>query len=59
LQHAAATEPAATEGTQPMKLTGDGLRYINYPDPALAFCEAYGNLDEPNGVDQLLTRSCR
>jgi hypothetical protein len=23
-------------------------------EPALAFCEAYGNLDEPDGVDQLM-----
>ncbi len=55
----ATTEPAATEETRPPLLTDDGLRYINHPDPAitepaLAFCEAFGNLDEMDGVDQLM-----
>jgi hypothetical protein len=54
----AATEPAATD-TAPTDLTDDGLAYISDLDPAitepaLTFCEAYGNLDEPDGVDQLM-----
>ena len=59
----AATEPAATEpattDTSSTELTDDGLAYISDLDlaitePALTFCEAYGNLDEPDGVDQLM-----
>ncbi len=54
----AATEPAATEpaATEP---AATGRPFIGDLDPAitepaLTFCEAYGNLDEPDGVDQLM-----
>ena len=55
----ATTEAPATEGTAPIWVTDDGLPFINALDPAitepaLAFCRAFGNLDEPDGVDQLM-----
>ena len=59
----AATEPATTEpeaaDTSPTDLTADGLAFLSDLDlaitePAISFCEAFGNLDEPDGVDRLM-----
>lgn len=52
------SEPAPTT-TGDLPLTDDGLRFIGDIDPATAalavtFCTSFGDLDEPDGVDQLM-----